>query len=107
MSENISCNVAKLNNPTTAADLIDHAIQQCYLQSRPVYIALPTDSVTKKVEGARLNQPLDLTFKSNDTEQENFVVEDVLRYLRSAENPVILVDACAIRHRVGCQSELL
>ena len=85
----------------TAADLIDHAIRECYLQSRPVYITLPTDSVTKKVEGERLKSPLDLSFPPNDEELERFVVNEVLKLLHAAKKPVILVDACAIRHRVS------
>jgi TPP-dependent 2-oxoacid decarboxylase len=106
MSANISCAVARLNDQTTAADLIDHAIQQCYLLSRPVYITLPTDSVTKKVEGERLKTPLDLTFKPNDAEVEDYVVEVILKHLRAAKSPIILVDACAVRHRV-CTSLML
>ncbi|KAF2838508.1 pyruvate decarboxylase [Patellaria atrata CBS 101060] len=99
MSRNVSCNVALLNDPHEAATQIDHAIRECYLQSRPVYISLPTDMVRKKIEGARLEKPLDLTFPPNDEEKENYVVEVVLKYLHAAKNPAILVDACAQRHR--------
>lgn len=101
MSANLSVNVAHLNEPSTAAELIDNAIKQCYVQSRPVYLTLPSDSVTKQVEGARLKEPIDLSFSSNNEEQEDFVVADVLRYLNAAKKPIILVDACTIRHRVS------
>ena len=101
MGRNISCAVSILNDPSTAATLIDHAISECYLKSRPVYIALPTDMVQKKVEGTRLERPLDLKFPKNDEEKENYVVDVVLKYLNAAKNPIILVDACAIRHRVS------
>ena len=100
MSANISCAVSRLNDAASAAELIDHAIRECYLQSRPVYITLPSDMVTKKVEGKRLDTPLDLSFAPNDKEKEDYCVQDVLRYLEASQNPVILVDACAIRHRV-------
>ena len=99
MSRNISCYVAALNDPSTIATEIDHAIRECYIQSRPVYISLPTDMVQKKVEGDRLNTPIDLSFAPNDPEKEDYVVDVVLKYLHAAKNPVILVDACAIRHR--------
>lgn len=88
-----------LNDPHEAAVLIDNAIRECILQSRPVYIGLPSDMVTKKVEGHRLNTPLDLDFPPNDPEKEDYVVDVCLKYLHEARNPVILVDACAIRHR--------
>jgi len=89
-----------LNDAVSAADLIDHAIRECYLQSRPVYITLPTDMVLQKVEGDRLKTKIDLTFADNDKEKEDYCVQDCLRYLQQSQNPVILVDACAIRHRV-------
>lgn len=100
MNAEISCDVAKLNNPSEIANQIDHALRQCWIQSRPVYIMLPTDRVRTKVEGARLEAPIDLADPTNDPKKEDYVVDVVLKYLRSAKRPVILVDACAIRHRV-------
>jgi pyruvate decarboxylase len=100
MSREISCAMAKLNDPNEAAALIDHTLQQCWVQSRPVYITLPTDITQKKVEGERLQTPIDLSFPVNEPAREDYVVEVVLKYLLAAKNPIILVDACAIRHRV-------
>jgi pyruvate decarboxylase len=56
--------------------------------------------VQKKIEGKRLETPLDLELPKNDPDREDYVVDVVLRYLHAAKNPTILVDACAIRHRV-------
>jgi pyruvate decarboxylase len=100
MSHNVSCAVALLSDPHEAATQVDNAIRECWLQSRPVYIGLPTDMVQKKVEGARLQTPIDLSEPTNEPEKEDYVVDVILRYLHAAKNPVILVDACAIRHRV-------
>jgi pyruvate decarboxylase len=100
MSAQISCAVSMLNDPHDAATLIDDAIKECWVKSRPVYVSLPTDMVQKKIEGARLKTPLDLSFPPNDPEKEDYAVGVVLKYLREAKNPVILVDACAMRHRV-------
>ncbi|CAK7273918.1 hypothetical protein SEPCBS57363_005896 [Sporothrix epigloea] len=100
MSKNISCELTKLTNPSQIAEQIDHTLQQCWLHSRPVYIMLPTDMAQKKVEGARLKTPIRLTDHKNETESEDYVVDVVLKYLHAAKDPVILVDACAIRHRV-------
>ena len=99
MSRDITCAMAKLDDPHEAATLIDHAIRECWVQSRPVYITLPTDMVQKQVEGERLKTPLDMSYPQNEEEKENYVVDVVLKYLHAAKNPVILVDACAIRHR--------
>lgn len=100
MNREISVAMAKLSDPYEAANQIDHALQQCWIQSRPVYITLPTDMAQKKVEGERLKTEIDLHFPENDTAKEDYVVEVVLKYLLAAKNPIILVDACAIRHRV-------
>ncbi|KAK2612135.1 hypothetical protein QQS21_001865 [Conoideocrella luteorostrata] len=80
MSAQISYAMAKLSSPSEIADQIDHALRQCWIQSRPVYITLPTDMVQAKIKGSRLKQPIDLAAPANDPEKE--------------------VDACAIRHRV-------
>ena len=100
MNRDITCAIVKLNDPHEAATLIDHAIRECWVQSRPVYITLPTDIVQKKIEGERLKTKIDLSYPENDREKEDYVVDVVLKYLHEAKNPVILVDACAIRHRV-------
>jgi len=100
MSAGVSCVVAKLNDPAEIASQIDHALRECYLQSRPVYLLLPTDMVVKKVEGERLNTPIDLEEPPNDEAKEDYVVDVMLKYLHAAQRPVVLVDACAVRSRV-------
>ncbi|KAK0724774.1 pyruvate decarboxylase [Lasiosphaeris hirsuta] len=100
MSSQISCYVAKLNKPAEIADQIDHALHECWICSRPIYIMLPTDVVEKMVEGQRLKTPIDLSEPPSDPEREDYVVDVVLKYPHAAKNPVILVDACAVRHQV-------
>jgi pyruvate decarboxylase len=100
MSAEISCDMAKLTKPAEIAAQIDNALRQCWVQSRPVYIMLPTDMVQVKVEGARLKEPIDLSEPTNDPEAEDYVVDVVMKYLVGAKRPMLLVDACAIRHRV-------
>lgn len=99
MSAQISCYVAKLNKPNEIADEIDHAIRECWVRSRPVYIMLPSDMTTEKIEGARLETPLGLSEPANEPEKEDYVVDIILKDLYAAKNPIVLVDACAIRHR--------
>lgn len=100
MNSEVSCYVAKLNKPTEIADQIDQSIRKCWVRSRPVYIMLPTDMVQKKIEGARLRNPINLDEAPNHREREDYVVDVVLKYLYAAKRPVMLVDACAVRHRV-------
>ena len=100
ISAQVSCYVAKLNQPNEIAGEIDAAIRECWIRSKPVYIMLPTDIVGEKIEGARLKTPIDLSHPPNDPEKEDYVVDVILKSLYGAKNPIILVDACAIRHRV-------
>jgi pyruvate decarboxylase len=100
MSREISVAMAILNDPGEAAALIDHVLRECWVKSRPVYIALPTDVVQKKIEGERLETLIDLSYPENDPDREKYVLDVVLKYLYGAKRPVILVDSCAIRHRV-------
>jgi pyruvate decarboxylase len=100
MSSEISVDIAKLNKPAEIAGQIDHALRQCWIMSRPVYIMLPTDMVQVKVEGARLETPIDLSDPSNEPEAEDYVVDIILRHLKDAKSPVLLIDACAVRYRV-------
>lgn len=100
MSTEISVDVARLNKPAEIADQIDHALRECWIRSRPVYLMLPTDMVSKKIEGARLESPIDLEAPKNDPDREDYVVDVILKYLHAAKHPIVLVDACAIRHRV-------
>lgn len=100
MSREISCCVSLLDDAQEAAALIDSAIRECWIRSRPVLITLPTDMVNQKVEGERLKKPIDLALPPNDPEKEDYVVDVVMKSLNQAKNPVILVDACAIRHKV-------
>ncbi|KAI9894270.1 MAG: Pyruvate decarboxylase 1 [Vezdaea aestivalis] len=100
MSREISCAMAKLNDPVDAPALIDNALRECWLQSRPVYITLPTDMVQKKVEGLGLKTTLDLEEPDNEPEKEAYVLDVIYKYMTGAKKPMILVDACAVRHRV-------
>jgi pyruvate decarboxylase len=100
MSSSISVEVAKLDKSAQIAEQIDHALRECWVRSKPVYLMLPTDMAEKKVEGKRLDTLIDQTEPENEPEREDYVVDVVLKYLHAAKNPVVLVDACAIRHRV-------
>jgi pyruvate decarboxylase len=98
ISSNLVVSVMKISDPHHAPMLIDHALRECWLQSRPVYIALPANMVKQKVEGDRLASPIDLREPLNEVEKESYVVDVVLRYVTAVKSPIILVDAGAIRH---------
>lgn len=93
MSEKVSCFVANIE--TTAegerAQVIDHAIRECVIQRRPVYIYIPIDLLMAKIDGASLNKQIDLE-RPYDQRSGDQAVHAVLSRLYSAKRPAILVD---------------
>jgi pyruvate decarboxylase len=47
-----------------------------------------------------LKKELDLTLPDNEKETEEEVISTVLNIIYKAKNPIILADACSIRHHV-------
>jgi len=100
MYKSVTVAQADLNNPVTAPTNIDRVLKECWLKSRPVYIQLPTDMVTKYVDGSALTKPIDLSYPANNEDVEANVVNQILKQLYTAERPCILVDGCVSRHKV-------
>ncbi|BDD57641.1 Pyruvate decarboxylase 1 [Monascus purpureus] len=99
MSAKVSCAVARITDASRAASQIDSVLEECWKQSRPVYIGLPTDLVKAQLDASRLSKTLDLTLPENDQETEAAMVDSVLESLRRAKDPVVLVDGCVFRYR--------
>ena len=100
MSKRISETHTILDDRVNHAEEIDRVLRTCWVRARPVYIALPTNIVFKKIDGTRLqnNIPLGLEFNPADVEDE--VVDLILNLMYKSKNTIILADACALRHRV-------
>ena len=107
MSRRISCATAVLDVPSTAAAMIDDTLRACWLQGRPVYIAIPSDMSQKIVDGGyRVQTPIDLTIPRVDNLAEGIFVDAIFRSLGIANGhptrrPAILVDVFATRQWVG------
>ncbi|KAJ6261270.1 Alpha-peptide [Drechslerella dactyloides] len=100
MSRHISEVLVSITDPNIAAREIDRALTACFVAARPVYIGLPTDMVLRKIPANGLDTPLDLALHPNDPETEADAIQSITEIIYAANNAVILVDACAIRHRV-------
>ncbi len=99
--EQLTVAQADLCDPETAPTEIDRVLRECWIQSRPVYIQLPTDMVDKPVDGTSLKQPLDLSYPENDKEEEDSVTKIILTKLYEAQRPVLLLDGCIRPSRVS------
>lgn len=104
MSNNISQTTAFISDINSAPKEIDRCIREAYVHQRPVYVGLPANLVDLTVPANLLNTPIDLSLKINDPEAQEEVISTVLQLVEKAQNPVILVDACAARH--GCRAEV-
>lgn len=71
------------------------------VQSRPVYITLPTDLVNAVVSATPLETPLDFTTPENDAAIEAVVLAEIMKHIAAAQERVsVIVDGCALRHGV-------
>ncbi|RLV96186.1 Pyruvate decarboxylase [Spathaspora sp. JA1] len=104
MSTNISQTTAFVSDLATAPAEIDRVIRAAYTLQRPVYLGLPANMVDLNVPASLLDTPIDLSLEPNDPEAQEEVIETVLTLVKRAENPIILVDACASRH--DCKPEV-
>lgn len=100
MAENVSGASYVLNDPEKAAETIDHAIHNAYVHQRPVYLAIPSNTPSWKLDASRLETPIDLSIEPNDPEVESEVIDTIVEMIEKAERPLVLVDACARRHDV-------
>lgn len=111
MAKQISRLQVYLDDPEIAPEKIDRALAEAYTSSRPVYILIPSDMVSKAVSRTRprllsltsenrLHQDVDLEPPKNDPETEDDVLAQVLDLIYKAKSPVLIADACSVRHRV-------
>ncbi|GMF02784.1 unnamed protein product [Ambrosiozyma monospora] len=84
----------------TAPRVFDEMFRTAYVTKRPVYIALPSNFIEEKVPADLLQDKIDLTLTPNDPQAEEEAVEEIEKMTAAAKNPIILVDACALRNEV-------
>ena len=89
---------ADLSDPETAPILIDQTLQQCMLQSRPVYLTLPMDMALVKV--AFPGKAISLETPSHCKTTEEHVLEALIENLQNAKQPLLLVDGFTARFGV-------
>ena len=96
MSEPIRKTYTFLTDDSTMAQEVDRVIVEGVRSKLPVYIYVPTDAVTVKVDASRLETPLDTEIRNSGPEDK--VVSKVLAMMRESSNPAILADVLATRH---------
>jgi pyruvate decarboxylase len=104
MYKHVTVAQANLADPTTAASIVDRTLRECVLQSRPVYIELPTNMVTAKVSASLLQTPID-TEHDSDEGFEDTEVDTILDKIYGSKQPFIIVDGFASRYGIASEAD--
>ncbi|GMM56292.1 hypothetical protein DAKH74_029080 [Maudiozyma humilis] len=107
MSANISCTTSMITDLASAPAEIDRCIRETFVQQRPTYLGFPSDYFEKTVPASLLQTPIDLSLKPNNKESEDEVIEEILKMVKAAKNPIIIADACSSRHQVKAETKKL
>ncbi|KUM65463.1 hypothetical protein ACN42_g1621 [Penicillium freii] len=99
MTTKITAARENLVDEATATDQIDSALRECVLQSRPVYIQLPTDMVTTLIPSSTLATPLNLSPPTHDQAISKIAADQILQKIYASKQPFLLVDAGASRYK--------
>ncbi|KAK5054499.1 hypothetical protein LTR84_001390 [Exophiala bonariae] len=91
MYEHVTVAQVNLLDPRTAPKQIDAVLEQCLLQSRPVYIQVPVDTVGVPVLADGLKSEIQL-HRFLPTPAHDAAVAEVMDRIYGAKHPVILVD---------------
>lgn len=90
-----------IDNPLTAGKEIDRALNMAVTFKRPVYIEIPRDMGEIEIE----EEPFQLPKKQYDSQALDEALDEIIRMLNDAKNPVIIADAELAR--LGLQKELI
>lgn len=107
MYAKLTCAQANLVDVQTAPEAVDNTLRECILQSRPVYIELPTNMTKVKVPADRLQTPIDLTIPENDEGFEDEEVDIILSKMYQSKQPLIIVDGFTARYGIAKEADEL
>lgn len=91
MYEHVTVAQANLIDPRTAPEQIDSTIQQCLIQSRPVYIQVPVDMVSAQIPADRLASPLRIPAVISSPDADG-AFQAIQEKIKVSKRPMILVD---------------
>ncbi|GAA5804863.1 hypothetical protein HPULCUR_010371 [Helicostylum pulchrum] len=76
---------------------IDRVIQTTVTNKRPGYIGIPINMIQARVEVPSII-PLQLSFPKNPEELQSVALKQILKEIKTAKYPTIIVDGCILRH---------
>ncbi|KIV84091.1 hypothetical protein PV11_06065 [Exophiala sideris] len=106
MAAKVTVAQANLTDADHATAQIDRCLRACVMESRPVYIELPTNMVKAQVSSEGLERPLDLSIPT-DEGFEDTEVDLILSKLYSSKQPFIVVDGFTSRYGISQEADEL
>ncbi|KIW41746.1 uncharacterized protein PV06_07270 [Exophiala oligosperma] len=106
MAARVTVAQTNLVDADTAASEIDRCLRTCVMESRPVYIELPTNMVKARVSRASLGKPLDFSIET-DEGFEDTEADLILSKIYASKQPFILVDGFTSRYGISAEADEL
>lgn len=107
MAAKLTVAQTNLTDPSTATAEIDRCLRECIMQSRPVYIELPTNMVKARVLKSALDTPVDLSLPESDEGFEDAEVDLILDRIYASKQPFIIVDGLTSRYGISEEADEL
>jgi pyruvate decarboxylase len=107
MAAKVTVAQANLRDPSSATAEVDRCLRECFMQSRPVYIELPTNMVKTQVLKSALDRPVDLSLPPNDEGFEDAEVDLILDKIYGSKQPFIIVDGFTSRYGISEEADEL
>ncbi|KAJ5081199.1 pyruvate decarboxylase [Penicillium angulare] len=106
ISRSVSCMTVSIDCPQNAPSLIDEAIQQCWIESRPVTIFLPSDMIRIPIAKDRLTvgPRFGRMVPCEDMGEQKKVIDEIANEIRRSNTVIILVGGYGTIH--GARWEL-
>lgn len=99
MYKHVTVAQADLSDPRTATALLDAALAQCLLHSRPIYLQIPVDMVAVPVSSAILETPIEI-LRATSSANEAPAISLVKDRMSKAEKPAIYVDGESLAYGI-------
>lgn len=94
MTKHITVATTLLDDPAKAASEIDRVLTTMMIESRPVYIGVPTDLSHFPISGKALQDPLNVTLPADDEKLTKTTVEEIRSLIEKAPSAILIIDGC-------------
>lgn len=99
MSARVSCMAVTLDCPEDAPSLVDAAIRECWIQSRPTSIFIPSDLINVPIKADWENRSALFEPPTSDLQAEEGLVTTIVDELTAATRPIFLIGGHGIRNK--------